>query len=167
MGSRPIRSTSTACQNPWQPEPELCRSSSWSAESKQQGCRCAAAYWVSISRQEGIYRSNVGRKGRERQSCPPPALTGVDKSPVDYTLAGCSPAGAASASPTGFRMRQSSSAGQSIPGQWQHRRPGQLQQSARSSGSLNRKADLPRNSRRKLSELPEPPALNPLALNSA
>ena len=34
-----------------------------------------------------------------------PALIGVDESPAGYSLAGCSPAEPASASPAGFRMR--------------------------------------------------------------
>jgi len=60
---------------------------------------------VEFSRHGEIYRSDVQRKGRERQSRPLPAFIGVDESPTGYSLAGCSPAVPASASPTGFRMR--------------------------------------------------------------
>ena len=45
-----------------------------------------------FSRHEEIYRSDVEAKGRERQSCPLPALIGVDESPAGYSSAGCSPA---------------------------------------------------------------------------
>ena len=58
-----------------------------------------------FSRHGEIYRSDVERKGRERQWCPLPALIGVDESPAGYSLAGCSPAEPASASPADFRMR--------------------------------------------------------------
>ena len=75
------------------------------SKSSEHGCRYAAACWVSFSRRGEIYQSDVERKGRERQSCSLPALIGVDESPAGYSLAGCSPAVPASASPTGFRMR--------------------------------------------------------------
>jgi len=58
-----------------------------------------------FSRHGEIYRSDVERKGRERQSCPLPALIGVDESPVGYSLARCSPAVHASASPTAISLR--------------------------------------------------------------
>jgi hypothetical protein len=60
---------------------------------------------VEFSRHGEIYQSDVERKGRELQLCPLPALIGVDESPAGYSLAGCSPAVPASASPTGYRMR--------------------------------------------------------------
>ena len=46
-----------------------------------------------FSRHGEIYRSDVESTGRERQSCPLPALIGVDESPAGYSLAGCSPEG--------------------------------------------------------------------------
>jgi len=58
-----------------------------------------------FSRHGEIYQSDVERKCRERQWRPLPALIGVDESPAGYSLAGCSPAAPASASPAGFRMR--------------------------------------------------------------
>src|ERR1022692_4685601 len=93
MGSRPIRSTSTACRNSWQPEQRpSTRRVRGPTECSGYGCRCAAACLVSFLWHGEIYRSDVERKGRERQSCPLPALIGVDESPVGYSLAGCSPA---------------------------------------------------------------------------
>jgi len=106
MGSRPIRSTSTACRNSWQPEqrPSTQRACA-PVESQEQGCRCAAACLVSFSRHGEIYRSKVGLQSREQRSCPLPALIGVDEFPIGYSLADRSPAGSASASPTATRMR--------------------------------------------------------------
>jgi hypothetical protein len=43
-----------------------------------------------------------------------PALIGVDESPAGYSLAGCSPAAPASASPAKTRMRYSGLAGRLI-----------------------------------------------------
>ncbi len=56
---------------------------------------------MSFLRHGEIYRSDVGqaRSGSVRR--PLPALIGCDEFPVGYSLAGCSPAEPASASPTG------------------------------------------------------------------
>src|SRR5262250_3018596 len=57
---------------------------------------------MSFLRHEEIYRSDVGfgHAGSGSYGLPP-ALIGLDEFPVGYSLAGCSPADPASASPTG------------------------------------------------------------------
>ena len=69
---------------------------------QSHGGRCAAACFMSFLRHEEIYRSDVGfgKAGSSRGGLPP-TLIGLDEFPVGYSLAGCSPAGPASASPTG------------------------------------------------------------------
>src|ERR1039458_7651079 len=72
MGSRPIRSTSTACRNSWQPEQRpSTRRVRGPTECSGYGCRCAAACLVSFFWHREIYRSDVERKRRERECCPP------------------------------------------------------------------------------------------------
>jgi hypothetical protein len=70
--------------------------------AEEQGGRYAALFVMSFLRHEEIYRSDVGLGHAESRSCGLlPALIGLDEFPVGYSLAGCSPADPASASPTG------------------------------------------------------------------
>ena len=78
--------------------------------AEEQGGRCAALFVMSFLRHEEIYRSDVGLGHAESRSCGlPPALIGLDEFPVGYSLAGCSPADPASASPTGEHSAVNSS----------------------------------------------------------
>ena len=66
---------------------------------------CAAssgAASMSFFRHKEIYRSDVDVNTGSRLSGQPPALIGSDESPTGYSLAGCSPAEPASASPAGY-----------------------------------------------------------------
>jgi len=58
-----------------------------------------------------IYRSEVARQA-SRERSPLPVPIGFDEFPVGYSLAGCSPAEPASASPTGIHPPPPQSAGQ-------------------------------------------------------
>jgi hypothetical protein len=65
---------------------------------------------MSFLRHEEIYRSDVGFGHARSRSCGlPPAPIGLDEFPVGYSLAGCSPAAPASASPTGDHCAVNSS----------------------------------------------------------
>jgi len=78
--------------------------------AEEQGGRYAALFVMSFLRHEEIYRSDVGLGHTESRSCGlPPALIGLDEFPVGYSLAGCSPADPASASPTGEHCAVNSS----------------------------------------------------------
>jgi hypothetical protein len=78
--------------------------------AEEQGGRCAALFLMSFLRHEKIYRSDVGLGHTESRRCGlPPALIGLDEFPVGYSLAGCSPADPASASPTGEHCAVNSS----------------------------------------------------------
>jgi transposase InsO family protein/putative hemolysin len=73
----------------------------------------AAAVSVSFSRHEEIYRSGKRPRGRPRKVrgepvSPGPPAHRIDESPVGYSLAGCSPAEPASASPTGAESETTS-----------------------------------------------------------
>ncbi|MGB6742553.1 MAG: IS3 family transposase [Terracidiphilus sp.] len=67
------------------------------AASGQAGS-CGAAS-MSFFRHGEIYPPDVPRKAGSGPGAPPPALIGTDESPTGYSLAGCSPAEPASASP--------------------------------------------------------------------
>ncbi len=54
---------------------------------------------MSFLRHKEIYRSDVGSGNAGSDLCHLPALIGFDEFPADYSLAGCSPAEPASASP--------------------------------------------------------------------
>jgi hypothetical protein len=56
---------------------------------------------MSFLRHEEIYRSDVKAGNAGSDACRFPALIGFDEFPAGYSLAGCSPAGPASASPAG------------------------------------------------------------------
>src|ERR1700675_3474095 len=58
---------------------------------------------MSFLRQREIYQVEVGWRGRNRG---PARALRLDESPVGYSLAGCSPAEPASASPTGGTLQQ-------------------------------------------------------------
>src|ERR1700756_1753779 len=78
--------------------------------AEEQGGRCAALFVMSFLRHEEISRSDVRLGHAESRSCGlPPALIGLDEFPVGYSLAGCSPADSASASPTGEHCAVNSS----------------------------------------------------------
>lgn len=70
----------------------------------ESGGRCAAAFSISFPRHREISRSDVGSAtlGAGVVACPRP-LIGLDEFPVGSSLAGCSPAAPASASPTAGR----------------------------------------------------------------
>src|SRR5881275_2039692 len=58
---------------------------------------------MSFLRHREIYQVEVGWRGRNRG---PARTSRLDESPVGYSLAGCSPAEPASASPTGGTLQQ-------------------------------------------------------------
>jgi hypothetical protein len=74
------------------------------------GGRCAATFAMSFLRHGEIFRSDVAvSNAGSGDRCLLPALIGCDEFPVGYSLADCSPAGSASASPTGSQCAVNSS----------------------------------------------------------
>ena len=72
-----------------------------------EGCGAAS---MSFFRHGEIYRSDGTQKAGSRLVSSPPAPIGVDESPAGYSLAGCSPAEPASASPAGYDLQRKGSA---------------------------------------------------------
>ena len=72
---------------------------------QQQGGRCAAAFFMSFPRHREIYPSDGGAKPNAADA---PAHR-LDEFPAGYSLAGCSPAEPASASPAGHQYAVQSS----------------------------------------------------------
>ena len=90
-------------------QPEAAPLRSWllatgRVRTEMQGSRCAAAFFMSFLRHREIFPSDGGAS----LAASTPAHR-LDEFPTGYSLAGCSPAGPASASPAGHQYAVSSS----------------------------------------------------------
>src|SRR5207245_4642124 len=78
------------------------------AGSTPKGGRCAATFLMSFRRHGEIYRSDEkaaeSLPGQPHQTSRPPQPHRLDEFPAGYSLAGCSPAEPASASPAGWHL---------------------------------------------------------------